>query len=189
MSKEIKYITIGRPASDEAVRNLPKSEQTPERIMNIVGPHKEICEMVNPVSLNDAICPEHDYMSEGSTVPEINLSDVENFIKGSDFVLIVTSIGFSWEYKVAIEVIKLIKEKGIPFHVILVRNFSFAMDEEVVETNNPKIETITDQITKSNIYHDAFDTFPPETPTKEAFDQMAEELYSLMQGVIKEHAG
>lgn len=186
MTKKIKYITIGRPASDEAVRNLPKSEQTPERIMAIVGPHKEICEMVHPVSLNKALCPEDE--REDSTVPEIGLSDVENFIKDGDFVLIVTSIGFAKEYKVAIEVIKLIKEKGIPFHIILVRNFSFAMDEDVVNINNAKIETITDKITKSNIYYDAFDTFTPETSTRDAFDQMADELYKLMQEVLKKHA-
>ena len=186
MSKEIKYITIGRPASDDAVRNLPKSKQTPERGMNIVGPHKEICEMVNPVSLNKALCPED--AGEDSTVPEITLPDVEKFIKGSDFVLIVTSIGFAQEYKIAIEVVKLVKEKMIPFHILLARQFDFASIEDVVKENDAKIEAITDQITKTNIYHDAFDNFPPDMPTKEAFRQISEELYSIMQDIIKKHA-
>lgn len=186
MPKKIKYITIGRPASDDAVQNLPKAEQTPERIMNIVGPHKEISEMINPVSLSKALCPEEE--REDSTIPEISLSDVENFIKGSDFVLIVTSIGFSWEYKVAIEVIKLVKEKGIPFHVLLARPFSFLMIEEVVEANDPKIEAITDNITKTNIYPKMMDSFPPDMPTTEALNQIADELYKLMQDIIKKHA-
>lgn len=185
MPKKIKYITIGMPVDYDAVRNLPKSEQNPERVMNIIGPQTGSIKTIHPVSLNKALCPEYDYLQDGSTIPEISLADVENFIKGSDFVLIVTSIGFRREYKVAIEVIKLVKEKGIPFHVLLARPLSFAMDKEVVEANDPKIEAITENVTKTNVYSDMEENASPDMSTKEAFKQIADKLYAQMQEILK----
>ena len=188
MSKEIKYITMGIPVDYDAIRNLPKSEQTPERVMNIIEPSKTLGQAVNPVSLSKELNPKDTKRRKGSIVPEITLADVEKFVNGSDFILMVLSVGFPWEYEMAIRVIKLVKDTKIPFHIILARPFSFLMIEDVVSTHDAKIEAITDKITKTNIYYDAFEHFAPETATKEAFKQISNELYSIMQDVLKKYA-
>ena len=188
MQRTVKYITIGIPVDDDAIRNLPKSEQTPEKVMNIIEPSKTLGRAINPVSLSKALNPKDVKRRKGSIVPEITLADVEKFVNGSDFILMVLSVGFPWEYEMAIKVIQLVKDTKIPFHIILARPFSFAMIEDMVDVNDKKIEAITDKITKTNLYYDAFENFSPETATKEMFKQISKQLHSLMQNVIKEKA-
>ncbi len=180
MSKKIKYITIGRPVDYDAIHNLPESEKTAEKVLNLIPTLHGLYKLVNPQALTNNSASESEVRA--------NFNDVEDFLKGCDFVLIVTSVGFTHECKATIEIIKLVKDTGISFHIVQARPFDFASTEEALSAYEAEVTSITDKITKTNLYYDAFGRFPPETSSKEAFRQLSKDLDSLMQEVINKHA-
>ena len=177
MTKKIKYITIGRPVDYDAIHNLPESEKTSEKVLSLKATLQGLYQLVDSQALTN------DHTTEREV--RVSLKEVEDFVKGSDFVLIVTSVGFTPECKAAVEIIKLVKDTGISFHVIQARPFDFASTEEAVNAHEVEAAAITDKITKTDLYYNAMARFSPDTSTKEAFKQIGKDLYSLMQGIIE----
>ena len=185
MNNPVKYITIGSYISYDAVWMFPESEKNNNKVMNIYGPSNSKDKLVNPVSLIKALALEEEYFSKGSVIPEVNLQDVENFIKGSAFLIIALSPDRERNYIEAKEVIKLAQKLKVPFHIIIAKPPVQFLGDDIIDMKNKEIEAMTENITKDNVYS-LFDTIPPNTPTADVFNQISKKLAFLIQKIIKE---
>ena len=155
MPKTIKYITIGTAACCDVGRALPEHEKTSDRIMNVISIDKEgneklFDEDINPVSLSKELCLDKCISKDESIVPEISLREVEKFIKGSDFVLIILTAFDRTEYMEALEIIKIVQKTKVPFHVLLCRLPEFFCEyNHEIKLLEEQIESLTKNVTKS----------------------------------------
>ena len=185
MNEPVKYITIGSYISYDTVWMLPESEKSANKVMNIYGPSNSKDKLVNPVSLLKAVAPEEEYLSKGSVIPEVSLQDVENFIKGSAFIMITLSADRERNYTEAKEVIRLAQKLKVPFHIIIAKPPVQFLKDDIMDIKNKEIEAMTQNVTKDDVYS-LFNTLPRDTPTADAFNQVSKKLAFIMQEIIKE---